>query len=135
MVPTKVSCKYCGSIIDVRTYRKFVLCPYCGIRTPFEGFEYQEIDWDSSMYSHVKLWMDCPACRSKNMYLGPSGRMWKCPDCGYQISRLKKNTGVFWFCDDCEAFLNVQDGFTTKDKTWKCTECGHVSGVTRRDII
>ena len=61
MVPATVSCKYCGSNIEVRTYRKFVLCPYCGIRTPFEGFEYQEIDWDSSMYSHVKLWMDCPA--------------------------------------------------------------------------
>ena len=74
MVPATVSCQYCGSSIDVRTYRKFVLCPYCGIRTPFEGFEYQDIDWRSSMYAHVKLWMDCPTCRSKNMYLGPSGK-------------------------------------------------------------
>lgn len=74
MIPQAVECPCCGAVIDVRTYRKFVQCPYCGIRTPFDGFEYENIDWRSSMYAHVKLWMDCPACRSGNMYLGPSGK-------------------------------------------------------------
>ena len=135
MIPVSVNCGYCGSPVEVRTYRKFIKCPYCGMNTPFEGFEYEQVDWSSSMYSHVKLWSDCPACRSKNMYLGPSGRTWKCPDCGYSISRLKMQTGVFWFCDECEAFLNIQPGFSTREKTWKCTECGHVSGVSKKDII
>ena len=135
MIPQAVECPCCGAVIDVRTYRKFVQCPYCGIRTPFDGFEYENIDWRSSMYAHVKLWMDCPACRSGNMYLGPSGKVWHCPDCGYRISRTRKNTCVFWFCDDCETFLNVQDGFTTKNKTWTCTECGYNNEVTRGNII
>lgn len=135
MAPVTQYCQNCGSGTEIRAYRKFVLCPYCGTREPFIGFPYQKIDWRSSMYDHVKLWMDCPACRSANMYLGPSGRMWKCPDCGYTISKWKKNMGIFWFCDDCEAFLNVQEGFTTKHKSWKCTECGYVSDVSRSNII
>ena len=129
-----VRCAYCGTDSEVSTYRSFVNCPHCGQTTPFPGFEYKNIDWNSSMYSGVKLWMDCPSCRSRNMYLGPSRRMWKCPDCGYAISRFKKLTSVFWFCDSCESFLNVQEGFTAKHKTWKCSECGYTNSVTRKDI-
>lgn len=135
MIPDNITCESCGSHIEISTYRKFVQCPYCGKRTPFKGFDYQTIDWKSSMYANVKYWMDCPACRSSNMYLGPSKRAWKCPDCGYTISRIKKYFGVFWFCDECEAYLNVQDGFTTKGKTWKCSECGFVNDVTKKNIL
>ncbi len=135
MIPETICCTSCGSSIEINTYRKFVQCPYCGERMDFGGFEYRDIDWKSSMYAGVKYWMDCPACRSHNMYLGSSKRAWKCPDCGYTISRMKKLFGVFWFCDECEAYLNVQNGFTTKGKTWKCTECGFVSDVTRKNII
>jgi len=135
MVPIKIQCKNCAAQIEVRTYRKFVHCPYCGTNMPFEGFEYQDIDWSASMYAHVKYWMDCPACRSRNMYLGPERKKWKCPDCGLVISAKEKKKGVFWFCDDCEAFLNVQPGFTTENGVWKCTECGYVSGVTEDNIL
>lgn len=135
MIPVIFRCEHCGSTLEIHTYRKFVLCPYCGVRTPFKGFEYEEIDYNSSMYAHVPFWMDCPACRSKNMYLGPSRKTWKCPDCGYSIPRLKKAFGVFWFCDECDTFLNIQKGFTTKKKTWKCTECGHINGVGKADIL
>ena len=135
MIPAKVKCGNCGSEIEVRTYRKFVVCPYCDTRISFDGFDYQTIDWSASMYAHVKKWMDCPACRSKNMYLGSSGRTWKCPDCGYTVSRLVKVTGAFWFCDECDAFLNVQEGFSTKRRMWKCSECGHDNGLTLKDIL
>lgn len=134
MIPAKVKCQNCGSDVIVHTYRRFVRCPYCNSRFPFQGFEYQEIDWTDRNYAHARKWMDCPACRSRNMYCLSFGRAWKCPDCGHQISRLEKMTGVFWFCDDCETYLNVQPGFTTKDKAWKCTECGSVNDVTKHNI-
>ena len=135
MVPTTIKCKSCGHESEVSAYKKFVVCQYCGEKTVFPGFDYEDVDWHSSKYAHVKKWMDCPVCRSPNMFLGPSGHAWSCPDCGYKISKLKKATSVFWFCDACDAFLNVQEGFTTKKKQWKCTECGHVSGVSATDII
>lgn len=53
MVPTKVKCSGCGADIEVRTFRKFVMCPFCGERTKFEGFDYRQIDWNGSMYSSV----------------------------------------------------------------------------------
>ena len=124
MIPKIIQCKNCGSDIEVATFRKFIVCPYCKTKCDFEGFDYRDIDWSESMYSGVKKWMDCPSCRSKNMYLGSSGKGWKCPDCGYSI-----------FCDECESFLNVQEGFTTKDKTWKCTVCGFVNDVTPKNIL
>jgi len=135
MVPKKIKCKNCVADIEVKTWRKYVKCPYCSSKFPFEGFDYEEIDRSGSMYAIVKLWMDCPACRSKNMYMGSSGRAWKCPDCGYTVSKKEKRTGVFWFCDDCEAYLNVQPGFTTVNKTWTCRACGHVNVVTKDNIM
>ena len=135
MVPKKIKCKSCGADIEIQTWRKTIKCPYCNSQFSFDGFEYQEIDWRGSMYAGVKLWMDCPACRSKNMYLGASGRKWKCPDCGYTISQKEKRSGVFWFCDNCETYLNVQTGFTIKNKIWKCTECGHINDVTKANIL
>ena len=134
MIPRIVYCGYCGAQNTVKTWRKFTVCPYCGSRTPFSGFEYRQIDPYSSMYANVKYWMDCPACRSKNMYRGTMNLKWKCPDCGYSISEIERLTGVLWFCDDCEAYLNVQPGFTTHNKVWKCTECGYVSDVTINNI-
>lgn len=135
MIPLKHVCSFCGKGTDIRTFRKFIRCPYCGKRNSFPGFEYRDIDWNASMYAHVKDVMDCPACRGQSMYLGPSRRKWHCPDCGYQISALKKDFTVFWFCDDCETFLNVQLGFNTKEKQWTCTECGCICDVSRRNII
>ena len=136
MIPAIIKCDNCGATTEVSTYRKFVVCPFCDSRFPFDGFEYNTIDWSESKYSQVEKWMDCPACRSKNMYLGSSARTWKCPDCGYLISRFRKLTGAFWFCNECDAFLNVQDGFSSSRKrSWKCSVCGHENGLTLKDIL
>lgn len=135
MMKHNMQCKRCAGTINVGTYRKYTVCPYCKNKTVFAGFQYQNIDWNSSMYAKVKLWMDCPSCRSPNMYLGPSGKKWRCPDCGYTISRFQKNTTVFWFCDDCDAFLNVQEGFTTKNGRWICSECGFSNEVTKENVL
>ena len=135
MVPAKIKCNSCGAEIKVSTYRKFVVCPYCSERISFPGFDYETIDWNSSMYSSVRLRTDCPACRSANMYLGPEGRAWKCPDCGYSISNKEKRKSVFWFCDECDTYMNVQPGFTDKTGKWTCSECGYVNDVSKENII
>jgi len=135
MTAIHMTCKNCGNTTDISTYRDFTVCHYCGTRTPFPGFSYKQIDWKSSMYASVKHWMDCPVCRSPNVFLGPEGKKWKCPDCGYTISDKEKNKSVFWFCDACETFLNVQKGFTTKTGRWTCTECRYENDVTDGNII
>ena len=135
MIPVVVRCNHCGAEIKVDTYREFVQCPYCETRMPFDGFAYKTIDWRRSMYSAVEYWTDCPACRSGNMYLGASGHKWKCPDCGYTMTKRGLRTGVLWFCDECGTFLNVQPGFTTKNKTWKCACCGSENDVTKDNIL
>ena len=135
MIPKTVYCEFCGEEVKVNTYRKFVICPDCGERFDFEGFDYRCVDWGSSMYSSVKKWMNCPVCRSPNMYLGPSKRAWKCPDCGFTLPDKYRRRGVFWFCDHCETFMNVQKGFNTKTGRWKCTVCGHDNDVSEDNII
>ena len=65
MIPKLIKCDVCGYDIEVGTYRKFVKCPACEAKKDFEGFEYREIDWSGSAYANVKLWQDCPACRSQ----------------------------------------------------------------------
>ena len=128
-----INCNKCNAEINVKTYRKFVVCPYCNNKMPFDGFEYDKLDITSSKFAGVKYVMDCPACRCKEMARMAS--KWLCPSCGYSISRINKRFGVFWFCDDCDTYLNIQQGFTTNNKTWKCTECGHENGVTKKDIL
>ena len=134
--PKVVRCPKCGAIKEIRTYRKFVVCPECAYRFPFEGFGTPNYpDFSSSMLTNVKAVADCPACRGKHMLLGPSGRLWKCMDCGFRISKKKMKHGVFWFCDDCDAFLNVQPGFDETGKTWVCSECDFKNDITKNNIF
>ena len=135
MIPLKIKCEKCNAEIEIRTYRTHTVCAYCNNHIPFDGFDYRDIDWKSSMYAATKKWTTCPACRSDNMYLGSEGKEWKCPDCGYRIGNLDLMRGVLWFCDECETYMNVQPGFTTKDGKWKCTVCGFENNVTKKDII
>lgn len=130
----KIACNQCGATCEFKTYRTFIQCPFCKSRRPAPKFAYCSPDWKSDMYAGVALWMDCPACRSSNMYLGPEKKKWNCPDCGYSITEKEKDSTVFWFCDDCDTFLNIQDGFSTKTGRWICTECGLENDVTGDNI-
>ena len=134
-MPATIECTHCGSEIEIRTYRKFAICPHCDSKLPFEGFSYEEIDWRGSMYAGVKLWTDCPVCRSPNMYRGAQRRTWKCPDCGYVWSEKERKQGVLWFCDECETYLNVQPGFSAKAGIWQCSECGHINDISKDNIV
>lgn len=129
-----VRCMSCSAPIEVHAFSTFIHCPYCGTNNPFPGFTYKHVNWKASMFAHVKLWTGCPVCRSPNMYLGPEKHNWRCPDCGYTLSRRDKRKSVFWFCDNCETYLNVQDGFSTKTGTWLCRNCGFINDVTNDNI-
>ena len=135
MIPVIIHCEKCSGTFEVDSYRKFTICPYCGYKKTFEGFDYKTINWDSSMYSSVDTWTDCPVCRSPNMYLGPTRRKWRCPDCGFVMNDLLLKIGVLWFCDSCETFLNNQEDFTVKSGKWKCSACGFVNDVSKGNII
>ena len=62
------------------------------------------------------------------------GKHWRCIDCGYKMSKLEKRFSVLWFCDKCEAYLNNQPGFDTKQGTWKCKNCGYINNVSKENI-
>lgn len=42
--------------------------------------------------------------------------------------------GVRWYCDNCEAFLNKQSGFTDWNDSWTCTKCGHENRINKNEI-
>lgn len=43
--------------------------------------------------------------------------------------------GCDWFCDNCGAYMNEQDGFTTEDGAWECEECGYENDVSEDNIV
>lgn len=42
---------------------------------------------------------------------------------------------VNWWCDNCDALLNEQPGFSDSHRTWKCRNCGHVNRIDEDQII
>ena len=42
--------------------------------------------------------------------------------------------GVAWYCDECGALLNKQDGFSDTYYSWNCTECGHENFINEDKI-
>lgn len=87
------------------------------------------------MYASAIAESDCPSCRGTHMFL--YGDKWKCADCGFAINddQLQSENAVLWFCDSCETFLNVQDGFTDKNGKWKCKCCGHENDVSKNNVF
>lgn len=45
------------------------------------------------------------------------------------LEQFLDKESVFWFCDNCDTFLNMQQGFTTRNQHWKCTKCGFDNDV------
>ena len=41
---------------------------------------------------------------------------------------------VFWFCDECEAYLNIQDGFNRDARKHLCKKCGYENDTTFENI-
>lgn len=43
--------------------------------------------------------------------------------------------GCDWYCDECDAYLNDQPGFTVAGGTWICAECGCPNNVSEDNVI
>lgn len=42
--------------------------------------------------------------------------------------------GIEWMCDNCGAYLNVQDGFDDHLPIWQCRSCGHLNLISEEVI-
>ena len=40
-----------------------------------------------------------------------------------------------WYCDECNALLNDQPGFSTNSGSWSCKECGEVNYMNENEIL
>ena len=77
--------------------------------------------------------MDCPCCFGTMVLVEDA---WQCQNCSYCISQNDMLSGaVFWFCDGCGEFLNVQPGFTTENGKWVCVRCQWTNDVTEENMI
>ena len=44
------------------------------------------------------------------MTIDKKSTVWTCEDCGYKLSADEfEDNYVFWFCDECQTYLNNQD--------------------------
>ena len=82
----------------------------------------------------IKKWMECPVCHRK-MLFSKRKKAWCCNHCEYFL--LEKDfldDFVFWFCDGCETYLNIQKGFDRKGSAWVCKQCGFENDITEANI-
>ena len=78
--------------------------------------------------------MPCPACGGR-MVLDNDTAIWECEHHDYSISNKElQDDAIFWFCDKCESFLNIQPGFNVKEGVWKCLKCGFINNVIAENI-
>ncbi len=46
----------------------------------------------------------------------------------------KRFPGVEWYCDECNAYLNEQEGFDDRLPEWSCQNCGYVNRLDIEEI-
>ncbi len=79
---------------------------------------------------NVKRWLECPVCHEK-MTFSKTSKSWFCQGCKYAITEEDfLDDFVFWFCDACNTYLNVQPGFDRKAESWVCTKCGFSNDIS-----
>ncbi len=73
---------------------------------------------------NIKRWMFCPVCNQK-LYFSKKTKAWECNSCNYTLPETEfLDDFVFWFCDGCGTYLNIQTGFDRKALTHICEKCG-----------
>lgn len=83
----------------------------------------------------VKKWMFCPACQDGKMSIDKKSTVWTCESCGYKLSADEfEDDYVFWFCDECNTYLNNQEGFDRKNSKHICRKCGYENDTTFDNI-
>ena len=84
---------------------------------------------------NIKKWMLCPTCKHGKMSFNKKNSHWVCEDCGYSFSEeYFLDDCVFWFCDECETYLNNQEGFDRHASKHICRTCGYENDTTFENI-
>ena len=79
----------------------------------------------------IKKWMFCPNCQDGKMAIDKKSTIWTCSNCGYTLSADEfEDDYVFWFCDECGTYLNIQEGFDRKATRHTCSICGYENDTT-----
>ena len=83
----------------------------------------------------IKKWMFCPACQTGKMAIDKDSTVWTCEECGYKLSADEfEDNYVFWFCDECQSYLNNQEGFDRNISKHICRNCGYENDTTFENI-
>ena len=93
---------------------------------------------DSLSYFYIKKikrWMHCPICNNK-MFFNTNSSNWICDGCKYSLSETEfLDDYIFWFCDCCNTYLNIQSGFDRKVTQHVCEICGFDNNTTPSNIV
>lgn len=83
----------------------------------------------------IKKWMFCPNCKEGKMSINKKSTLWQCEFCGYNLGADEfEDDYVFWFCDECDSYLNNQEGFDRNATRHVCTSCGYENDITFDNI-
>lgn len=83
---------------------------------------------------NIKRWMFCPVCNQK-MHFSKTSKSWSCNSCNYSLLESEfLDDFVFWFCDGCETYLNIQKSFNRKAESHICEKCGFNNDTTFSNI-
>ena len=63
----------------------------------------------------------------------------QCEECGNEMTDfeyldINENADTVWFCDECDACLNKQIGFSEIYDEWVCDQCGHENHISEDEI-
>lgn len=131
MKECKSKCPNCGAEFETAMYSEKLVCPYCGTKAILSPDEPRMNSWS---FSKIKKHRICPNCRGSMVY-NKHTKVWNCLECRYQLSQKSLRKGmVFWFCDDCDAYLNVQEGFESAKDRFVCKNCGFENDITKNNI-
>ena len=79
----------------------------------------------------VKRWTICPACQCGKMSFNKSVEAWECRNCGHQfLSKDFAKNQVYWFCEECNCYLNQQTGFDYNESKHICQNCGYENDIS-----
>lgn len=85
---------------------------------------------------NIKKWMFCPSCKNGKMTFNKKNLLWKCEDCSYHFSEeYFLDDCVFWFCDECDSYLNNQEGFDSHASRHICQKCGYENDTTFENVV
>ena len=83
----------------------------------------------------IKKWMFCPACQQGKMTINKKSTLWTCEECGYKLTADEfEDDYVFWFCDECNTYLNNQEGFERRASRHICRSCGYENDTTFENV-